>query len=85
LTPASKAFTAQWGKKAVTGYQLQYATNAKFTSAKLVTVKNAATCKYLAKNLKAKTNYYVRIRTYKTIARVNYYSTWSVAKTVRTK
>ena len=81
---AKKAFTATWAKKAVTGYQLQYSTKANFAGAKTVTIKNAKTVKYAVKNLKAKTTYYVRVRTYKTIAKVNYFSTWSTAK-VKTK
>ena len=84
-TAAKKAFTAQWTKKAVTGYQLQYATNAKFTGAKTITIKNAKTYKYVVKNLKANTHYFVRIRTYKTIAKANYFSTWSTAVKVKTK
>lgn len=81
---AKKAFTATWAKKAVTGYQLQYSTKANFAGAKTITIKNAKTAKYTVKNLKAKTTYYVRVRTYKTIAKVNYFSTWSTAK-VKTK
>ena len=47
LTPAKKAFTAQWKKGAVTGYQLQYSTNKKFTGAKTVTIKKPATINML--------------------------------------
>ena len=85
LTTAKKAFSAQWSKKAVTGYQLQYSTKASFAGAKPYTIKNAKTYKYTFKNLKAKTTYYVRIRTYKTIAGVNYFSTWSATAKVKTK
>ena len=86
LTPASKAFTAQWKvNKTVTGYQLQYATNNKFRSAKTLTIKNVKTLKYAVKKLSAKKVYYVRMRTYKTINKANYFSVWSVAKKVKTK
>ncbi len=85
VTGAKKAFTAQWKKGAVTGYQLQYATNNKFSGAKTVTVKKAATLKYTVKNLVAKKAYYVRVRTYKTMNKVNYYSAWSATKAVKTK
>ena len=81
----TKSFTATWAKKAVTGYQIQYATNAKFTGAKLVTIKNATTAKYVVKNLKAKTTYNVRIRTYKFINKANVFSAWSKAVKVKTK
>lgn len=89
---ASKALTAKWkaqtakmATSAVTGYQVQYATNSKFTSAKTVTVKGyKATSKKVTK-LAAKKKYWVRVRTYKTVSKVNYYSSWSAAKTVTTK
>lgn len=84
-TAAKKAFTAQWKKGAVTGYQLQYSTNKKFTGAKTITIKKAGTLKYTVSKLAAKRAYYVRIRTYKTINKVNYYSAWSAAKAVKTK
>ena len=83
LTPAKKAFTAQWKKVAVTGYQLQYGTNAKFSGAKTLTVKGKTA--QAVKSLKGGARYYVRIRTYKTIGGKNYYSTWSGAKSVITK
>ena len=86
LSPSSKAFTAQWKvNKTVTGYQIQYSTNSKFTGAKTVTVKSNKTLKTTVKKLSAKKVYYVRIRTYKTISKVNYFSTWSNAVKVKTK
>ena len=85
LTTAKKAFSAQWGRKAVTGYQIQYSPKANFAGAKPYTIKNAKTYKCTFKNLKAKTAYYVRIRTYKTIAGVNYFSAWSAGVKVKTK
>ncbi len=73
--------TVKWTKKTtyVTGYQIQYATNKNFTSAKTVTVKGS---KYTSKAIslsKGKT-YYLRIRTYYTKSGTNYYSSWSSAK-----
>ncbi|MBQ3431637.1 MAG: leucine-rich repeat domain-containing protein [Clostridia bacterium] len=86
LAGAKKAFTAKWTKVAgVTGYQIQYAINAKFTVAKAVTVKGAAKYAQAVKNLKGGAKYYVRIRTYKTVGGKNYFSTWSAAKAVTTK
>ena len=85
LTAGSKAFTAQWKKQTVTGYQVQYGTKANFAGAKKVTVKSNKTLKTTVKKLSAKKVYYVRIRTYKTISKVNYFSTWSKAVKVKTK
>ena len=85
-TGAKKAFTAKWGKVAgVTGYQVQYSTNAKFTKPAIKTVKGAAKVSLKVSSLKANTKYYVRVRTYKTICGKNYFSTWSGAKAVKTK
>ena len=86
LTPAKRAFTAQWKKNAaVNGYQLQYSLKTNFAGAKTVTVKNAKTLKAAVAKLAAGKVYCVRIRTYKTIARVNYFSAWSKTYKVKTK
>ena len=85
LTGAKKAFTAQWKQAGFTGYQVQYSTNAKFTSAKKVTVWNAKTLKTTVKNLSANKTYYVRIRTFKTISNEHYFSYWSKSYSVKTK
>ncbi|MDD6043616.1 MAG: leucine-rich repeat protein, partial [Eubacteriaceae bacterium] len=87
LTASSKGFTAKWSKKTtqVTGYQVQYSTSSKFTNPKTVTItKNSTTYKKITK-LTAKKRYYVRVRTYKTVNSVKYYSSWSSYKYVTTK
>lgn len=66
----------------VSGYQIQYATNKSYKSAKAVNTK--ATTKYLTKLTKNK-KYYVRVRTYKVISGKTYYSSWSGSKTVTIK
>ncbi len=87
LSPAKKAFTAKWKRQLTqnTGYQLQYSRKASFSGAKTITIKNYKAYKYTAKKLAAKKVYYVRIRTYKKAAGVNYFSGWSKAKKVKTK
>ena len=87
VTAGKKAFTATWKKQATktTGYQIQYSTSSNFKNAKTVTVKKNKTTKTTVKKLKAKKKYYVRIRTYETVNGKNYYSSWSKAKTVKTK
>ena len=46
LTAKSKAFFVDWAQKgSATGYEIQYATNSKFTSAKKVTITNNKTDK----------------------------------------
>ena len=88
VTAGKKAFTASWKKQAAqtTGYQLQYSTDKNFKkNNKTVTVSNNKTTKTTVKKLTAKKKYYVRIRTYKTVGKTKYYSSWSKAKTVTTK
>ena len=85
LGSGKKAFSASWKKQAVTGYQIRFATNQKFSKAKTVTVKSAKTLKTTVSKLGAKKTYYVRVRTYKTIAKVNYFSAWSKTYKVKTK
>ena len=81
-----KKLKASWKKNTkVTGYQVQYSTSSKFKSAKTVTVKGyKSTSKTITKLTKNK-KYYVRVRTYKTVGKTNYYSGWSGAKSVTIK
>ena len=88
LTPASKKMTVKWKKQATqtTGYQIQYATDSKFTkNKKTVTVKGASVTSKTITKLTGGKKYYVRIRTYKTVSKVNYYSSWSAAKATTVK
>ena len=81
-----KKLKAYWKKNTkVTGYQVQYSTSSKFKSAKTVTVKGyKSTSKTITKLTKNK-KYYVRVRTYKTVGKVNYYSGWSNVKSITIK
>ena len=88
LSAISKGFTAKWGLRTTqtTGYQIQYATNSKYTNnVKKISVKSNKTTSKKFTKLKASKKYYVRIRTYKTVNGVKYYSAWSKSKTVTTK
>ena len=87
LTAGKKKFTVTYKKSAtVAGYQVQYATNSKFTKGKkTVTVKGAKNTKKTVSKLKTKKKYFVRVRAYKTINGKKVYSSWSKAKSVKTK
>ena len=83
---SGKKMTVKWSKNSkVTGYQIQYSTSSKFTSAKTVTVKSYKTTSKTISKLTKKKKYYVRIRTYKTVSGKTYYSSWSGAKSVTIK
>ncbi len=87
-----KAITVKWNKQStkmastrITGYQIQLATNSKFTKGKkTVTVSGYSKVSKKVTGLKAKQTYYVRIRTYKTVNGTKYYSKWSAKKSIKT-
>ena len=86
LTAKSKAFFVDWAQKgSATGYEIQYATNSKFTSAKKVTIKNNKTDKTTVSKLSGKKKYYVCVRSYTTVKGTKYYGAWSASKSVTTK
>lgn len=97
LTPLAKGMTVYWNKQTakmststITGYQVQIATDANFKkNVKTYTVKGYKCESKKITGLKAKTKYYVRICTYKTLKisgkDTNFYSGWSGAKNVVTK
>ncbi len=93
LTAKSKGFTVKWKKQSsqTTGYEIQYSTNSKFTkkTTEVKTINKNKTTSVKILKLKSSKKYYVRIRTYKMVT-VNgkskkIYSSWSKAKTIRTK
>ena len=85
LTAGTKKLTVTWTKASgVSGYQIQYGLNKGFSGAKTKSAKKSAT-KAALKNLKSKRTYYVRIRGYKTVNKVKYWSAWSAAVKARVK
>lgn len=85
LSKAKKTFKATWKSVGATGYKLQYSTSKSFKKAKTVTVKGGSKTSKVVKKLKAKKEYYVRVRAYNKIDGKTYYSAWSSAKSVKTK
>jgi len=85
---AKKAITVKWKKAAkaqTTGYQVMAATDSSFKkNVKKAYVTGYSKTSYKMTNLKAKTKYYVRVRTYKTVKGEKIYSDWSKVKTIKT-
>ena len=84
----SKSFKAKWKTvSGIKGYQLQYSTSKSFTkkTTKAVLISDKKASAKTIKKLKAKKNYYVRIRTFRTVGGVKYYSKWSKTIKVTTK
>lgn len=75
----------KWKKSAnVEGYEIQYADNAAFTGKKTVKAPGAKTTKKTI-SLKTGKTYYVRVRGYKKVSGLTYYSAWSGKKQVTVK
>lgn len=91
LVPGRKRLTVKWKKQTTRtmGYQIQYSTSSGFKGALTVNVTgNKITGKTIS-GLKAKRNYYVRIRTYKTVKgntkTAKIYSSWGKVQSVKVK
>ena len=87
-SPKKAQLKATWKKQTTktTGYQIQVATDSKFTkNIKKVTVSKNKTTSTIIKKLGSKKKYYVRVRTYKTVGKTKYYSAWSKSKTIKVK
>lgn len=79
----SNGVMVTWKKqsKQVSGYQIQYATDKKFTKdKKTVLVKGTNKTAKSITGLNKNKAYYIRIRTYKTVNGKKYYSSWSKVK-----
>ena len=92
LTPARKAFKVKWKKQAVkmsksriTGYQIRYSKAKSMSKAIAKKVKGYSRVSKKLSKLKARTRYYVQVRTYKVVKGKTYYSKWSAKKYVKTK
>lgn len=85
VSSGRKSFTVKYKKDAsASGYQIQYSTSSKFTSAKTVKVGNKTVSKSIS-GLQAKKKYYVRVRSYKIVNNKYIWGAWSSAKSVKTK
>lgn len=88
IKAGKKQLKIAWKKKTgnVTGYQIQLATNKKFTkNVKTVTVSGKNKTAKTVKKLKANKKYYVRVRTYRAFNGTNLFSKWSAVKSKKTK
>ena len=92
LKAHSRDLKVTWKKqKAITGYQIQYSTNAKFkkSKTKIVKIAKGRQTSKLIKKLKARKKYYVRVRSYKATKiggkTYNAYSVWSKTKKIIVK
>lgn len=74
----------KWSKnKSVSGYQIQYSKKSNFKNKKTKTVKSSSKGKITLKKLKKRKKYYIRVRSYKTVAGKKTYSAWSYVRFIR--
>jgi hypothetical protein len=87
LKALKKSFKASWKKDSkATGYVVKYATDKKVSkSVKTYTAKKNSAVTKTFKSIKGKKIYYAKIRTYKTVSGVKYYSAWSKIVRIKTK
>ena len=87
LKPYTGKLVAKWeGSKYCTGYEVQYARDAAFTSSvKTATVNKPTTYTRTISNLKSSTTYYVRVRSYTVMGDMTYYGEWSNVLSAKTK
>ena len=86
ISTGKKSITAQWKKVAgVSAYQVQIATNKKFSKNKKTFKVSKKSTKVKIKKLKAKKVYYVRVRSYKKVNGKKVYSKWSTVRKVKIK
>ncbi len=86
LTAGNQAFKATWKQiKTGDGYQIQYATNSKFKSAKTISINDASVTAKTVKKLLSEKTYFIRIRTSKVVGTKTYYSDWSKTYKIKTK
>lgn len=68
-----------------TGYQIQYSVSSSYKNSKTATVTKNATVTKTVGSLSSGKVYYFRVRSYKTVSGVKYYSAWSASKKVKVK
>ena len=78
---SGKKLKITYGKNSkATGYQIQYSTKKSFSSKKTLTNSGASKVTKTTGALTKGKTYYVRVRTYKKVNGVKYYSNWSTVK-----
>lgn len=82
----SRRLTVKWKKvSSVSGYQVKWSQNSKFTGSKTVTVKGSSKTSATVTTSKSKKYYYAKVRAYRTVDGKKIYSSWSSAKKIKVK
>lgn len=85
-SPSAKKLTATWKKVSGDGYQVQIATDKKFTKiVEEITIADASELSATFSKAKSKTKYYVRVRGVNKAGKSTVYGAWSKVKSVKCK
>ncbi len=85
-SPSAKKLTAIWKKVSGDGYQVQIATDKKFTKiVEEITIADASELSATFSKAKSKTKYYVRVRGVNKAGKSTVYGAWSKVKSVKCK
>lgn len=83
---SSGKLTAKWTKNIkATGYEIKYGIKSDFSNAKTVNISNNSILSKTLSGLSKGKKYYVKVRSYKIVSGVKYYSSWSSAKSIVVK
>ncbi len=86
VAAGKKKITVKWDKiTSAKGYVVAYAGNADMINNKKITLKNGSKTSAALKGLKAKKNYYVKVRAFKTVDGERVYGSYSKTVKVKTK
>ena len=86
MSPLPGTLSVSWKKiVSASGYQIQYARVKSFKGARVVMVPSRGTVKQALKGLRRRTRFFVRIRAYRQINGIKYYTGWSAMTSARTK
>ena len=86
VSKAKKQMQLTWKKgSGIKGYEIEYSLKKDFKNAKTIKISKPGTVKKSVKRLKSGKKYYIRIRTWKKVNGVVYYSAWSKIKKLKIK
>lgn len=87
VSATEKGFTVKLNKqtKKTNGYQIRYSTKSSMKNSKTVSISSNKTITKKISKLKAKTKYFIQVRTFREVNGKKIFSSWSKKKSIKTK
>lgn len=92
LRSGTRSITVKWKKRTagmavtpINGYQVRYSRSSSMSRARIVSIRGCSKNTKKLTGLRPRKKYYIQVRTWKTAGGVKYYSSWSAAKSIKTK